>query len=139
MSTAENLKGCVIVTETEKCPAYALVLQQGSESEISLGLKLALPSALSGSPAIGFRGEWIHSGNVSIMRNAVAESNTFVPLFRLKSLQPKGKWVLKLRGKAMEKAEQAASIENSFEGELEDVLTPWDALNEDGTIYEEEY
>jgi hypothetical protein len=86
-----DMDGKVLVTEATSCPAYALILSEGIESEAVIGFQLS--ASAPETPIVGFGGgikaKWTVSSSSGQWRYGSSdrsEPNSFYPLFTLRSL-----------------------------------------------------
>ncbi|KAM6494495.1 hypothetical protein JOM56_010856 [Amanita muscaria] len=118
-----------IVTEVVKCPGYVLYLSNKTNEsfEVQLGANMPLmPNVSVGGQSIL---NWSEKVATGILRRANGTDATYIPLFKLK--QPPAwfwKYMPYRRGEARRKEDFSS---------FEDVLQPWNWLDEDGV--EQEY
>ena len=87
-----DMDGKVLVTEVTSCPAYALMLSEGIESEAVIGFQVTASAAAGPSTVSvggGMEAKWTVSSSSGQWRygsSAGLEPNAFYPLFTLRSL-----------------------------------------------------
>jgi hypothetical protein len=83
-----DMDGKVLVTEATSCPAYALILSEGIESEAVIGFQLS--ASAPETPIVGMKAKWTvsssSSGQWRYGSSDGSEQNSFYPLFTLRSL-----------------------------------------------------
>ena len=86
-----DMDGKVLVTEVTSCPAYALILSEGIESEAVIGFQASasVPGTSTASVGGGMEAKWTVSSSSGQWRYGSSdrlEPNAFYPLFTLRSL-----------------------------------------------------
>jgi len=120
------LRGRSICTSVVSCPAFVLYLGNTEEHTFELSLKASVP--IPTAPGVqaggGLGANWSFGSTQGIVKQGLDESGAYVyyPLFSLKQISW-GRVASVIRG------DEPEADENDV---LEDVVTPWDNLDEEG-------
>jgi len=129
-----DMDGKVLVTEVTSCPAYALILSEGIESEAVIGLQAsaAAPEISTSNFGGGMEAKWTvsnsSSGQWRYGSSDGLEPNVFYPLFTLRSLS----------GQPLAPPIRFDNPNPREDEGLNLFVPPWEQLDEDGEEIEPE-